>query len=406
MQKLEIDQDYIKQTMLELLAIPSPVGFTDEVVHYTGSKLEELGIPYVLTRRGAIRATIKGETDRPACAVVAHLDTLGAIVRDLKPNGRLSVLPLGSWSARFAEGARVTIFTDALPVRGGILPLMASGHAFNERVDDQPSNWEQVELRVDANVHNEADLAALGIQVGDFVAIDPQPEVQDNGYIVSRHLDDKAGVAALLAACKAIVESGISLPVYFHPMFTVTEEVGFGASAILDERISEMIGIDIAIPAEGQNSREHGVTIAIADTSGPFDFHLTRKLLQLSSEHEIEHQRDVFPYYFSDSAAALRAGFDIRHALIGFGADSSHGYERTHISSLVAVAELLTLYVQNGPVVARDRRAIGSIEGFPHQVDLEQLERHATQLPVPSDFIEPRHNPREAEEDQPEPVER
>lgn len=387
MRKLSIDNDYIRQTLLELLAIPSPVGLTDEVVHYTSGKLQALGIPFELTRHGAIRATLRGETDRPACAVVAHLDTLGANVRVLKDNGRLGLLPIGSWSSRFAEGARVSLFTDERVYRGTILPLKASGHAYNTAVDDQPINWQQVELRIDEFSETRADLEGLGVQVGDFVAIDPQPEISSSGYICSRHLDDKAGVAALLAACKALVESGLSLPVHFHPMFTVTEEVGFGASAILDERISEMVGIDIAIPATGQNSRERGVTLAIADSSGPFDYHLTRRLIALCREHDIDHQRDVFPYYFSDSASALRAGFDIRHALIGFGADSSHGYERTHLSSLTAVAELLTLYAQNGPVVARDHRALGPIDGFPHQVAIDELESPSQPLPNPREFL-------------------
>lgn len=387
MRKLAIDDSYIRQTLLELLAIPSPVGFTDEVVHYVCHKLQELDIPFELTRRGAIRATIKGETDRPACAVVAHVDTLGANVRALKENGRLSLLPIGTWSSRFAEGARVTIFTDHHAYRGTILPLMASGHAFNTGVDDQPVNWEQVELRVDEYCDSDEDLRRLGINIGDFVAIDPQPEITDSGYIASRHLDDKAGTAALLAACKAIMESDITLPVYFHPMFTVTEEVGFGASAILDERISEMIGIDIAIPASGQNSRERGVTIAIADSSGPFDYHLTRRLIGLCQEHEIPHQRDVFPYYFSDSAAALRAGYDIRHALIGFGADSSHGWERTHLSSLNAIAELMVLYAQNGPVIARDQRMLGPLEGFPHQIDVEEFHNPPQELPDLKEFL-------------------
>ena len=387
MQKLPIDDDYIRQTLLELLAIPSPVGFTDEVVHYVGGKLKELGIAFELTRRGAIRATIKGETDRPACAVVAHVDTLGANIRAIKPNGRMSLLPIGTWSSRFAEGARVTLFTDLHAYRGTILPLMASGHAYNTAVDDQPVNWQQVELRIDEYADNDEDLRNLGVNVGDFVAVDPQPEITPSGYISSRHLDDKAGVAALLAACKAIVESDLKLPVYFHPMFTVTEEVGFGASAILDERISEMVGIDIAIPGTGQNSRERGVTLAIADSSGPFDYHLTRKLLHLCEEHHIDHQRDVFPYYFSDSAAALRAGYDIRHALIGFGADSSHGWERTHLSSLTAIAELMTLYAQNGPVIARDQRMLGPMEGFPHQVDLEEMTHPHQELPDPKEFL-------------------
>ena len=231
------------------------------------------------------------------------------------------------------------------------------------------------------------DLENLGINVGDFVAVDPQPEITDSGFIASRHLDDKAGVAALLAAIKAIRDSDVVLPVYLHPMFSVTEEVGFGASAILDEKISEMVGIDIAIPASGQNSRERGVTVAIADSSGPFDYHLTRELLGLCRTHEIEHRRDVFPYYFSDSAAALRAGYDIRHALICFGADSSHGWERTHLHSLTSIAELVTLYAQNGPVVARDRRPMGPLEGFPHQVEAADLPEPEQALPNPRDFL-------------------
>ena len=390
MDKLKIDEDYIRQTMLELLAIPSPVGFTDAAVHYTCGKLDELGVPYEITRTGAIKATVKGETDRPACAVVAHLDTLGANVRALKDNGRLRLLPIGTWSSRFAEGARCTIFTDDRRLRGTILPLMASGHAFNTEVDTQPVSWDHVELRVDEITESVADLESLGVHVGDFVAIDPQPEITPSGFIASRHLDDKAGVAALLAAVKAITESGLSLPVHLHPMFTVTEEVGFGASAILDEKISEMVGIDIAIPASGQNSRERGVTIAIADSSGPFDYHLTRKLLSLCTDHEIEHRRDVYPFYFSDSAAALRAGYDIRHALIGFGADSSHGWERTHLSSLTAIAELVTLYAQNGPVVARDTRAMGSLEGFPQQVAISDIPEPEQPLPAPAEFMERR----------------
>ena len=255
MNKLPIDQDYLRQTLLELLAIPSPVGFTDEVVHYTCGKLDQLGVPFELTRTGAIRGTVAGRSDEPARAVVAHLDTLGANVRALKDNGRLRLLPIGTWSSRFAEGARVTVFTDTRRLRGTILPLMASGHAFNQGVDTQPVSWDHVELRIDEPSESVADLQSLGVNVGDFVAIDPQPEITDSGFIVSRHLDDKAGVAALLAGIKALREAGIEPPLTLHPMFSVTEEVGFGASAILDERISEMVGLDIAIPASGQNHR-------------------------------------------------------------------------------------------------------------------------------------------------------
>jgi len=388
MRKLEIDTQYLGTTLLELLAIPSPVGLTDEAVHYTCGRLHDLGIPFELTRRGAIRATLSGRVSTPARAVAAHLDTLGVVVRTLKPNGRLALLPIGTWSSRFAEGARVTLFTDGGRFRGTILPLLASGHAFNEQVDTQPVSWEHVELRLDESADSRADLERLGIHVGDFVAVDPQPEWSANGYINSRHLDNKAGVAALLAALKAIVESGAILPVDFHPLFTVTEEVGLGASAILQDQISELVGVDIAIPATGQNSRERGVTLAMVDSSGPFDFHLTRKLIHLCQDYGVEHQRDVFPYYYSDSVSALRAGADLRHALVCFGADSSHGWERTHVSALQSVAELLTLYAQSEATVARDRRVLGSLEGFPHQLEPEAMRTPDGFLPDPASLLD------------------
>jgi peptidase M42 family hydrolase len=367
--KLDIDMSYLVDMLERLLRIPSPSGFTDQIVHFTGSELSRLGIKFELTRRGAIRADLKGRVSSPDRAVVAHVDTLGASVKQLKDNGRLEVVPIGTWSSRFAEGCRVTIFTDHDKIRGTILPLKASGHTFNKEIDTQPVSWDNLEIRVDEMVNNRADLEAAGINVGDFVAVDPNPEFSDNGFVNSRHLDNKAGVAAVMAATRAVVESGVTLPVDCHLLFTITEEIGSGASGVLHQDVAEMLSIDNATPAPGQNSRESGVTIAMKDESGPFDYHLTHKLLEICRSHDIPHQRDVFRYYRCDSASAIEAGNDIRCALVCFGADSSHGYERTHLNSLRSLAELLTLYMQSEPTFQRDRETMGPIEGFPRQIE-------------------------------------
>jgi len=364
---LPIDMAYIVDLLERLLSIPSPTGYTDEIVHFCGEELRRLGIPFELTRRGAIRADLKGQVDSPDRAVVSHLDTLGAMVRGLKPNGRLGIMPIGTWSSRFAEGARCRIFTDLGCYRGTILPLKASGHTYNEEIDNQPVSWDHVEVRVDAICSNESDLARHGFNVGDFVAIDPQPEFQDGGFINSRHLDDKAGVAVMFGAAKAIKDAGLTLPVDCHLLLTISEEVGSGASSVLHRDVAEMVTIDNATPAPGQNSRESGVTIALADSSGPFDFHLTQRLLRLCRDYDIRHQRDVFRFYRCDSAAAVEAGNDIRTALVCFGVDGSHGYERTHCNALRSLAELLTLYMQSEPTVMRDRMEMGPMHGFTHQ---------------------------------------
>jgi peptidase M42 family hydrolase len=364
---LPIDLDYLLSVLADLLKIPSPTGYTDTVVRFVAGEVERLGLPVELTRRGAIRVIRRGGESRGARAIVAHVDTLGAQVKALKGNGRLELVPIGTWSARFAEGARVTLFTEQGYYRGTILPLKASGHAFNDEVDAQPVGWPHVELRVDALARTADDLEHLGIAIGDTVSIDPQPEFLDNGYIISRHLDDKAGVAIMLAALKAMQDGKAETPVDTHWLFTIAEEVGVGASSVLTHDVASMIAVDNGTTAPGQNSDEFGVTIAMADQTGPFDYHLLRKLVALCRENGIRFQKDIFRYYRSDAASAVEAGHDVRTALIAFGVDASHGYERIHSHALRSLAELICAYATSPVEIARDLSETGGMRGFTRQ---------------------------------------
>jgi peptidase M42 family hydrolase len=367
MKPLPIDEAFLQQTLVELLYIHSPSGYTDQAVHYVGQVLYKLGIAYNVTRRGAIRATLPGRRDACDRAILAHLDTLGAMVCRLKENGRLAIAPVGTWPSRFAEGARVTVFTEKETVRGTVLPLKSSGHAYGDAVDSQPADWENLEVRIDKRADTDRDLVRCGFQVGDFVAFDALPEVTDNGFINARHLDDKAGVAALLAVAQSVVTSKVSLPVDCHLIFTIFEEVGSGASSAVYADVTEMVVIDNAPVAAVQNAKEYDVTIGLMDQTGPYDYHLNRKLVDLCRQHEISITKDVFKFYRSDSASAIEAGGDTRTALVCFGVDGSHGYERTHLSSLKAVADLMGLYVQSEPTFTRDKDEFSSLNGFPHQ---------------------------------------
>ncbi len=367
MNNVEPDGGYLLNLLLDLLDIPSPAGYTDTIVHRVGAELKDLGIDFELTRRGAIRANLFGLQSSPDRAVVAHLDTLGAMVAGLKPNGRLAICPVGTWSSRFAEGARVSIYTDDGPRRGSILPLMASGHVFGDDVDTQPIRWDNVEVRVDECVVDDAGLRDAGFSVGDYIGVDSQPEVTDSGFVVARHLDDKAGVAALLAAVKALKGVNAELPVDCHLLFTISEEVGSGASAVLHQDVAEMMIVDNATPAPGKNSNEYDVHIAMMDGAGPFDYHLSHKLIGLARDNDIPIRREVFRYYRSDAATAVEAGNDIRTALASFGVDASHGWERTHLDGLMRLARLIALYIQSEPTFARDKMELGPLKGFPDQ---------------------------------------
>ena len=371
---MKIDEAYLARQLHNLLSINSPTGYTDQVVRYCSEELERLGLTPELTRRGAIRAVRQGSRRRGARAIITHLDTLGAQVKMVKDNGRLELVPIGNWSARFAEGARVTIYTEQGAYRGTILPLKASGHTFNEGVDTLPVGWDFIELRIDALTKNREETHALGIDVGDFVAVDPQPEFLDNGYINSRHLDDKAGVAIALAAIKALEDEQATTPVDIHWLFTIAEEVGVGAASIVAPEIASMVTIDNGTTAPGQNSSEFGVTIAMADQAGPFDYHLTRKLVDLCRENGLQYQKDIFRYYRSDSASAIEAGHDVRTALVAFGIDASHGYERIHVHALISIAELIARYVVSPLEIERDVSEVSSLEGFTEQ-PMEEAEQ-------------------------------
>ena len=366
--RLPIDMEYVQEVLLHLLRMPSPTGRTDEVVQYIGEKLMELGMDVSVTRRGVLNATLSGKRSRPDRAIVVHADTIGAMVTRLKDNGRLEVTPLGTHSARFAEGANVTVFTDVpgLVHTGTVLPLKSSGHQYGDEVDTQGVGWPLVEVRVDEPVCNAEGLSAIGLQVGDFVALDANPIITSAGYVKSRHLDDKAGIAAALGAFKSLLDARIAPLVSAHLLVTIAEEVGHGATHGLDTDVAEMVAVDNAVVAGGQQSREECANIALLDSTGPFDYHFSRKLIALCEDHGVPHRRDTFRFYRSDAASAVEAGLEMRTALIGFGVDSSHGHERTHLDGIKHVAELLSLYLQTDltfPEWDRDER--GPLADFP-----------------------------------------
>lgn len=368
MTRLSIDEEYLAEVLLELLRTPSPSGRTDAVMQVVGDWLDKLGVPVRLTRRGVLRATLRGDVDDTSRAIAVHADTIGCMIKRLKENGRLEVVPIGTHSARFSEGAHVTIFVDDLTqvYTGTVLPLKSSGHNFGDSVDTQGVGWHQVEVRVDEPVHNADDLAKLGMRVGDFVALDAAPQISPNGYVKSRHLDDKAGVAACLAAAKALVDEGNHLPVTTHLLVTIGEEVGMGATHGLDDHVAELVAVDNAVVSEGQESREDTVNIAMLDSTGPFDYHLTRRLIRLCERNAIPHRRDVYRYYRSDAAPAIESGLECRTALIGFGVESSHGHERTHLEGIRRTAELLTAYMRSPLTFSEwDDRPTGALEDFP-----------------------------------------
>ncbi|MDA1329912.1 MAG: M20/M25/M40 family metallo-hydrolase [Chloroflexi bacterium] len=341
-----IDQAYLLDTLRQLLEIPSPTGFADKAVEFSRTKLEpfkELSPSH--TRKGALIADWPGEKQSSPRAITAHVDTLGAMVKEIKGNGRLKLTAIGGFAWNTVEGEGCTIFLqNGEQIRGSILLTHASGHVHAAKVNELKRETENIEVRLDARTQSAEETRKLGIDVGDFVAFDPRVEITD-GFIRSRHLDDKAGVAAVLAAVKALADVGLKPAQRTTIHISNYEEVGHGAASGFPEDVAELLAVDMAAVGEGQASDEFHATLCVKDSGGPYHHGFNQKLRALADEHKIAHTVDIYPYYGSDGEAYWRAGGDVAVALIGPGVDASHNYERTHVEALMATAQWVAAYL-------------------------------------------------------------
>ena len=335
----------------KLVETPSPSGYTNEVMKYISSYLDEINVDYVKTNKGAIVATLLGDNNSSHRLLTAHTDTLGAMVKEIKSNGRIKLSLIGGFSWNAMEGESCFIHTSSgKKIRGTILLHQTSVHVYKNSGAIE-RNAENMEIRVDEKVFSKDDTSKLGIDVGDFVSFDPRFEETESGFIKSRHLDDKASTALLLQLMKNIKSANIQLPYTTHFYISNNEEIGYGGNSNIPSEVVEYIAVDMGALGDGQTSDEYTVSICAKDSSGPYHYELTRHLVDLAKEHNIGYKLDIYPYYGSDASAAIRAGYDVKHALFGPGIESSHAFERTHIDSLKHSASLLEAYVKSPMVL-------------------------------------------------------
>jgi len=342
---MTIDTDYLTNFLVGLLNTPSPTGDAERGIAYTERALRTLGLETRRTVKGALLATLVGRSDSAPRAVTAHVDTLGAMVKEIKPNGRLALTQIGGYAWNAIEGEGVTVATEGQGTYQGSVQLnKASSHVHGAAVNETKREAGTLEVRVDARTGSAQDTRALGIAVGDFVYLDPRVETV-NGFIRSRHLDDKACVACVLAAVKALQEAG-EVPAQRTTIHVSNyEEVGHGAAGGFPPDIVELLTVDMAAIGDGQASDEFHCTLCVKDSGGPYHIDFNRKLRQLAAEKGIALRTDIYPYYGSDGEALWRAGADVRVALIGPGVDASHSYERTHLDALGDTARLIGYYL-------------------------------------------------------------
>lgn len=348
MSELKFDMEAALRFMVELLNIPSPTGYHSEAADHTLKALQGLNMPDVtlsLTGKGAVLATWRGESAERPRGVTAHLDTLGLMVKEIKSSGTLKVTALGGINWPGTEFENVTIRTqDNRRYRGTMLLVNPSTHV-NRSAQKSERSEETMEVRIDARTTSAKETRDLGIEVGDFVFLDPRVELVDTGFIRSRFLDNKAGVAVIYAAMQALRDAGLRPAQDTAVLIANYEEVGHGGSSGWPFTLAELLAVDMGAIGQGQNSDEFSVSICVKDAGGPYHFDMNNKLRALAEKEQIPHKVDIYPYYASDGTAYWRAGGDAKVGLIGPGVASSHGYERTHRDSLLHSAQLIAHYL-------------------------------------------------------------
>ena len=336
--------DYIMEKTTEVLAIDSPTGYTRNAAEYVVKEYEKLGYKPVMTVKGGVLVDIGGKNKDDGVVLAAHIDTLGAIVCEIKSNGNLKVSPLGGMNPNNAEAENCRIVTRFNGIYQGTFQLNNASIHVNKDYNDTKRGYGEMEVVLDEKVSSKEDTEKLGIMVGDIVCFDPRTTITESGYIKSRFLDDKLSVGILLGYAKYLKEEGIELENRMYHYITVYEEVGHGGAASIPDGVKEVISVDMGCVGDGLGCTERKVSICAKDSAGPYNYDVVTNMIKAAKDNDIDFAVDVYPFYGSDVDVTLGAGFDIRHGLIGAGVYASHGYERSHRDGVENTLRLLMNY--------------------------------------------------------------
>jgi len=338
--------DYIVKQATQLLSIDSPSGFTEEVTNYLMKEFADIGYESYKTVKGGVMAEIPGKKKADAVMLDAHVDTLGAMVAEIKSNGRLRLAAVGGLNANNVETEICRIHTKSGQIYEGTCQLINASTHVNGEYSNIKRSFDTVEIVIDEKTSSKEETRKLGISNGDYVCFSPATRITESGYIKSRFLDDKLSAAILLGYAKYLKDEKIEPERTVFQHFTVFEEVGHGASASVPENVKEILSVDMGCVGEGLECTEHEVSICVKDSGGPYHYDIVKALIGAAEKAGIGYAADVYPFYASDVDATLKAGFDFRHGLIGPGVYASHGYERSHIDGVENTLKLLIEYLK------------------------------------------------------------
>ena len=336
---------FIVEETKNLLAIDSPSGMTKKAAEHVMTRFEALGYAPQMTRKDGVLVCLGGVDKENGLLLEAHMDTLGGMVCQIKANGRLKITPIGGLRAENVETENCRVVTKFDGVIEGTAQLINASTHVNEKYADTQRTFDTIEIVLDEPVESADDVKKLGIRTGDYVCFEPRTRVTKSGYIKSRFLDDKLSVGILLGFAKYLHDEGKTPARRVYAHVTVYEEVGHGGSASVPAGVTEAISGDMGCVGAGLQCTERQVSICAKDSGGPYSYDVVKKLIAAAQKEGADYAVDIYPYYGSDVEATLRAGYDIRHGLIGAGVYASHGYERSHRDGVLNTLRVLRGYL-------------------------------------------------------------
>ena len=341
---MKFNLDYFKEVVQTILTTPSPSGYTADVVEIINRYALELGLTTKKMNKGNLLITFKGQDSTQTLGLSAHVDTLGLMVRSINSDATLRVTSIGGNQPMSLIGEYCTVHTRSnKSYTGTVLSTSPASHVYEDNSKVGQSIDELV-IRLDEVVKSRDDVKNLDIEHGDFISIDTKTLITDSGYVKSRYIDDKISVAIILTVFKSLKDANVTPNHDLVFVVSTYEEVGHGAS-YLPEEITRFIAVDMGCIGKDLACTEHDVSICAKDSSGPYDYTMTSELISLAKKHSLSYAVDIYPMYGSDASAALRAGADIRAALIGPGVHASHGTERTHLDGWLNTMKLIYAYL-------------------------------------------------------------
>ena len=343
----EIDPQYLIDTLHECVEVESPVGYYPEVHAWLGETLAEMGYEMFTDNKATAYVRVAGKSAEKCVCVGAHLDTIGLVVRGINDDGTLRVRQLGGINYASIEGETCLVHCrDGRTVAGQVICNHHSVHVWAEAKTDARTE-DTMSVSLVADVASAEDARALGVTEGAMIGIDPHFEAFDNGYVVSRHIDDKASVAVLLDVLRWLAESG-EKPAYDTLFaFPVYEEIGHGGAWVPAE-VSEYVALDITlIGPDYAGSDEHSVGVICSDAKGPYDWELTNTLIACAESACTPGRwnTQVCFHYSTDANAAYTHTNDLRSGAFGMACLNTHGRERCHVDALVETERLCRAYL-------------------------------------------------------------